>query len=276
MAFDPAKFGLGWNPAAEAQHDAEFAKLTCAAAPITDPIPDEVLPPLPINNQGPIGSCQGNAQAKVLEYDNWLETGVIVKLSARLAYLATKQTDGSLGQGDCGSSISGGAVTASKVGCCKETTFPYWDFANGEAFDEVIKPEALQEGKLHLLRSQCDVPDWNFGQQFVGSGQGGFTFGISWFDSLSHYDGTGIVTRVSGQSHGGHALCVCGYKTEGGQKIPGVRNSWGEEYGDNGILWIDPDLLFKLIRQAGFGAKGMSSLPEFATRRIKHIDGGYR
>jgi C1A family cysteine protease len=286
MPFDPTQFALGWNPYAESLHAPSFAKLAKVAAPITVPIPDNVLPPLPINNQGPIGSCQGNAQAKVLEYDNWLSTKTIVKLSSRFAYLATKQTDGSLGQGDNGSSISGGAVTASHVGCCREETFPYWSAEYQQRYaeamnagrpiplDESIDPAAFTEAKQHLLRSQCQIPDWDFGSQFIGSGQGGITFGINWYESLSQYNGQGVVTRVSGAARGGHALCICGYKTVGGQKIPGVRNSWGEEYGDGGTLWIDPDLLYnRLIREVGFGSYGFSGLEEFACRHISDLHG---
>ncbi len=290
MAFDPTQFALGWNPDAEPQHAGEFAKLACAAAPVTEPLPDEIsYPEVQVKNQGPIGSCQGHELTTILETDHLIDTGVYVELSPRFGYLATKQTDGSLGQGDSGSTISGGAVTASRVGCCTVKTAPYWDAAYLQRYseamaqgrpiplDETIQQAWLDEAKLHLLRSQCDIPDWDSGERFIGTRQGGMGFGINWYESLANLDigPDEVVTGVSGGVLGGHALCVIEYVTKGGQRIPRVRNSHGKRWNGGGTMLIDPDLLFKLIRQARFGAKGMSGLQAFATRKFKHRDGGY-
>lgn len=276
MAFNPDDYALGWDTRSESIHEHEdsLGQLRTCMAPVTEPIPDNLEWELPINNQGPIGSCEGNALDTVLELDNYLATREYVRLSARYAYLISKMVDGTLGHGDTGASISGGALAASRYGCCLEATWPYWDFANGEIFDEVMLQDAQTEGSEHLLEITCDIPDWNAGQQFIGSLQGGFTFGIDWYESMARYDGKQeVVTKVSGGSRGKHALCVCDYKTVGGQKIPRVRNSHSEAWGRKGTMLIDPDLLFQLICQARFGAKGFSRLRAFETRKLESFKG---
>lgn len=276
MAFDPDDYGLGWNQRSESIHeqDGSLDHLRVCAAPFTETIPDNLEWDLVCKNQGPIGSCEGHAMTTVAELDNLLGTKEYVRLSPRFGYLVSKLADNSLGHGDTGASISGGALAASKYGYCLEATFPYWDYKAGEMFDEAMNQDALAEGTQHLMRATCDIPDWDFGQQFVGSLQGGFSFGINWYESLARCDGKQeVVTNVSGASRGGHALCVCDYKMVKGKRIPRVRNSHSKAWGNKGSMLIDGDLLFELIRQSGFGAKGFTGLNGFETRSLDSFKG---
>ena len=47
----------------------------------------------------------------------------------------------------------------------------------------------------------------------------------------------GIYRHVAGPSMGGHCVCVAGYCEEREAWL--CKNSWGDEWGEEGFFWID-------------------------------------
>ncbi len=268
---------LGWNPLLEEKHWQSLASMQqqmCGAD--GDPLPDVVDPPLDVNDQLSFSSCEGNAVDKATEADHFFQTGTVVNLSARFAYLTSKMVDGTLESGDNGASISGGGIASQKYGCCLEETFPYW--SRGDSYTTEIPQVAFEQAKDHRIQAYCSIPNWDAGMKLIGTGQGAFTFGINWYESLANYktdDPNHVITKVGGRSLGGHALCTPSYVTMAGQKIPNPYNSHGTGWGYKGRFKIDPDLLFRLIREGGFSACGFTGLEAFTKRKIKTFSGEF-
>lgn len=68
---------------------------------------------------------------------------------------------------------------------------------------------------------------------------GPVTTGMQVYDDLFSWDGNGVY-RWNGTAPltGGHAVVITGWGELGGQKYWQVRNSWGEDWGDNGYFRI--------------------------------------
>jgi hypothetical protein len=89
-------------------------------------------------------------------------------------------------------------------------------------------------------------------------------------------EGTGFVRR------GGHALCVSGYKVEGGRGYFLVKNSWGLSTGDGGYQWV----AFRLFKSAGYAIfwsvlEVEDRYPDRALRlgdvvRVEGVDGEFK
>lgn len=71
--------------------------------------------------------------------------------------------------------------------------------------------------------------------------------GIAVYDNFFSYKG-GIYTAPSGRYSGAHAMVVVGYdKNKDAYKL---INSWGRMWGDNGYLWITPNALAAITKEA--------------------------
>jgi hypothetical protein len=269
------EFGTGCK-ADNGQLERLDAVAKCAAAPVSGDMPVEVVPPLPINNQFHFNSCCGNAVDKAMEFDHWIETGCVVNLSARFAYLSAKSVEGSLSHDD-GAQIGSAGIASQQFGHCLEKTFPYWGQSDGYSIG--IPEAANREAAQHKLQSVVEPTSIDECLDLIGSGQCGLWFGINWGNTLSNLsigpDAVLTSKNVLREGGGGHAQCLCGYKTIGGQRVPMIWNSWGESWNNGGTWLCDPDLLWRLIQSAPFGIRGGSKLPAFQTRKFKSREGVY-
>lgn len=260
--------GLGWRPELEERHRAEFAGMVKPMFVGSATIPDDVDPSvIPCNDQGPFNSCEGNARSKVAEYCSWIKTGRFTPLSARYSYLTTKLQDGTIGEGDQGASITGGAVASQKYGECLAKTLPYWDWSRGERFSPTIPPAATNEGADHRLRSAAEIRSLDEAIQFLGLAQGGILIGINW-DSTLAANTDGVINRAGGRFLGGHAICFLGYRTRAGEKWPKMWNSHSARWGNQGTALVNPRVVDSWIRNSQFGAMGLSDLPAFGARQF--------
>lgn len=171
-------------------------------------------------NQGSIGSCQGNDLSSCMERLEFVAKKNVVQLSRIFAYLATQKIDGLLGA-DNGSTISGGAKLAMTRGCCPEELTGYPRAYPGAADRAKILSEAnYAAGEPFKALSVWQVPaDPDEACNWIGGG-GAISIGIRW---------PGIpkdrVIRTYNGGSGGHAQAVLGYKANG--NLIAV-NSWGD------------------------------------------------
>jgi hypothetical protein len=164
-------------------------------------------------NQGRMGSCQGNDLTSCLERLAMVR-GESVQLSRIFAYLATQKIDSLLGS-DRGSTISGGVKLALSTGVPPEklTGYPK-QYPSRSSRNEILKQEHYDLGSPYKAMSS-----WRVSQShdevlnFIGGG-GAITFGIRWYSSIIPRDR--IVKKFSpGSSKGGHAMAVLGYDLDG-------------------------------------------------------------
>jgi hypothetical protein len=198
-----------------------------------------------------------------------LETGDVVNLSARFSYITTKIVDGTFDGPDAGASISGAAIAATRYGECEESLCPYW--RDDERYNNFIPPAAYEQATNHKLRTFTPIDNWDAGRTFIGSGQGGIIFGITWTWGLANFQGTILTKRDLGGGYlGEHAVCLCGY-TKDGRGI--FYNSHGTGWGSNGTAEVDPAVLDYWFRNSQHGFRGFSDLPSFRERVLKSWEG---
>lgn len=181
----------------------------------------------PILDQGREGACVGFAWAAEA-----FATPVPVDLTrlkdhvpqdgnlfARYLYGMAQQIDEWEGEGYSGTSVLAGAKATANTNLLREYR---WAFNVDELADAVIS---------------------------VGPA----VIGIPWFEGMYSAPG-GILTR-SGALVGGHALLVLGYHPES-KRIPGratftLVNSWGADWGDQGLAEITVEDLAALLADRG-------------------------
>jgi hypothetical protein len=64
---------------------------------------------------------------------------------------------------------------------------------------------------------------------------------IDVYDSFYNTGKDGIVSSPSGNNNGGHAMIAVSWVKKNGKEYMGVLNSWGKDFGDSGVIYIDND-----------------------------------
>lgn len=203
-------------------------------------------------NQGRIGSCQGNGLTSVLErlqFVRYNDKSKVVQLSRIFAYLATQKIDGLLGR-DSGSTISGGIKLATTVGCCPEALTGYPQaYPHSQQIKSILSAANYAAGEPFKAEKTWRAPeDAEEVMSFIAGG-GAVSIGIAWYSGLIPRDR--IVRRFSppGRS-GGHAMAILGYKSNG--NLIGVNSH------ADGPYEIEPSAWRSMIRHRYTAAIGLS------------------
>lgn len=181
----------------------------------------------PILDQGREGACVGfgwTAEA--------LSTPVAVDLKrlkaeapedptafAHTIYKRAKQLDPWLGEDYDGTSVLAGAKALRELGIIKEYR---WAFTIDDVIDAILV-------------------------------KGPVVLGIYWYQSM--YDAPEGILSVSGKIVGGHCITAVGYKTAEssvtGEDTIILQNSWGPDWGINGLAEIRVSELASLLKNSG-------------------------
>jgi C1A family cysteine protease len=196
-------------------------------------------------NQGSIGSCQGNALSENVEYCYSIATGEIVQLSRMYAYLRSQQFDNI--RTDSGSTLSGG-TKAVKEGLCLESLAPYPRAYPGWGW----LTQAMRDEAKYRLNSLVQIKSSDEVRSFIGSGIGIVQIGIAWNSSMTP-DSRGCITNWR-SGGGGHSVCFAGYVPDadvGVRSSKGwwalLKNSWGTSWGVQGWAYVDPKAIDQML-----------------------------
>lgn len=156
--------------------------------------------------QGQIGSCQGNDLASCLERLQHVAKKPVTQLSRIFAYLATQKIDGLLGS-DRGSTISGGAKLATTHGVPPEALTGYpRSYPGGSERQRILSAENYAAGEPFKALSLWKVPaDPDEAKNWIAGG-GAITIGIAWPGVPT----SRVIANFRG-GRGGHAIAVLGY-----------------------------------------------------------------
>jgi len=208
-------------------------------------------------NQGRIGSCQGNdltSCAERLQFVRTLDKSKVVQLSRIFAYLATQKIDGLLGRGDVGSTITGGVKLLLTSGVPPEslTSYPS-SYPGSGAIQRVLSKENYDAGEPYKAVSTWKVPeDPDESMNFIGGG-GAISIGIAYYSGL--IPANRIVSRFTPpRRSGGHAMAVLGY-TKSGNLV--AVNSHGD-----GRYEITPDAWRSIVRHQRSACVGLVGTSE--------------
>lgn len=266
---------LGWCDDLEDRDALKAESLVlCCTAPFQAPSKIDMRGILRVENQGPIGSCSGNARTTVEECCMWLASGGRHKpqFSRMGAYLAAQKLDGLLGN-DRGATISGQAKAAKQFGTCDESVFPY-----PSGYTSRIPDAYWGEAAKRQTRNTVKLHNYHECREFLARGIGGIVIGIPWLASLAN--SKGLIEQASGKQYGGHALAIVGYLpgNEGGKSDNQGRpyllmlNSHGTQWGREGWAIVAPSLFDRWGHDGYSEMIGFSDLenpndPDFDQRR---------
>lgn len=216
---------------------------------------------LQVENQGSIGSCQGQSLTECLEYCYAIvNPGRVIQYSRMYAYLVS-QMESNI-RTDSGSTLEGGTRAALK-GICTEDIAPYTGSYPGWSW---VTPAMRAMAEKHKLRAVIEMKSAEHVKQFIGSGIGIVQLGISWGNEMTP-DGKGCIRSFSGRGGGGHAIVFCGYvpdevvgvKSSAGYWIL-LKNSWGTRWGVNGYAYVDPRAVDQMLTHQWTSMYGRSDL----------------
>lgn len=223
----------GWVPDLPDARDHLYA----AAMPIA-PLPTHVdLRPWcsPVEDQGPLGSCTGNAIVGALEYLRNKQHLPFYDFSRLFIYFNERVIEHTVAS-DSGAQIRDGIKSVAKLGCCKESLWPY------DIKKFMAKPttecytDALRISPIQYLR----VAGLNRTLSALAGGAPvvfGFTVYESFESALLAHTGVMKMPDIAAERVvGGHACLIVGYDQKKQRVL--VRNSWGANWGIGGYFWM--------------------------------------
>lgn len=202
-------------------------------------------------NQGPIGSCQGNDLASVLERLLYVMGHTpVTQLSRIFAYLATQKIDGLLGS-DRGSTITGGIKLAMNHGVTPESLTGYpRSYPGRSERGRILAERNYEQARPYRALSKFAVPeDPDEAKNWIGGG-GGISLGIKWPGMPRDR----VFRRFTGRGGGGHAVAILGYERDG--RLIGVNSH------NDGKFWITEDAWRQMIRHRWSAAVGLSGFKD--------------
>jgi len=196
-----------------------------------------------VENQAHLGSCTANALAGAYEYLTKKGSGQDIHVSRLFVYYNSRVKQN---QGDESNMVDQGCTIVDTVeaveesGTCLEPIWPY----DESQVNTRPSDKAYDQAKDHKITSASMVErDLNEMKSCLAQG---FPFAIGVIVYQSFMDSTGVVPMPSADEYrfgkpGGHALLVVGYSDKSQSFI--VRNSWGEDWGDNGYCYMPYEYL---------------------------------
>ncbi len=185
----------------------------------------------PIEDQGSIGSCTAQSVVGLLEYLWNRVYGNAIDASRMFVYKATRNLLG--WTGDTGAFVRTTIKAVRLFGSCPEAYWPYIEpdydeeppafcYAFAQNYKTIVYYRLIEE--VDPLRASLaqGIP---------------FAFGFTCFESLWNAD-DGVIPfpEQDEQVIGGHAVVAVGYNHAKKHFI--IRNSWGEDWGDDGYGYL--------------------------------------
>ena len=210
---------------------------------------DRPLPPkadlrsymTPVENQGNSNSCTANAVAGAYEYLANRLLGQSKDVSRLFIYYNARELDGDCSQ-DEGTYLKSCVKVLRKYGACSENT---WSFDLNQILEQPHK-QAYKEAANFIVEEAARVDvDLHAMQSCLADGYP-FAFGLQLFSSFQQAGSNGLVPMPDpdNEKHdGGHAMLCVGYSDP--DRVFIVRNSWGEEWGEQGYCYIPYDYMTK-------------------------------
>lgn len=200
----------------------------------------------PIRDQGELGSCTSFAVTAMYEVIvNALNPGTVGKanLSERYLFYHSNVLNGRI---DRGSNFYTQFEVIGKHGICAETLYPYTTIE----LSKEPSPDANKDAEQHRVLCAKQIRLKNNGKKYDNIKENhrlltsalseGYAVGFSLriFDDFGSEEGgfISLPVKPSDEASGYHAMVIVGYSEI--EKCYIVRNSWGEQFGDNGYCYI--------------------------------------
>jgi C1A family cysteine protease len=191
----------------------------------------------PVEDQGPLGSCVGNAVAGAIELLEVKRLSKHTDISRLFIYYHARAYINEV-RNDSGAYIRDGIKAIRKVGAAREDLWPYViDKFDDKPSDEAYADAADRKFKAYyrVLTLNAMLNALTYGYPVVF----GFTVYSSFMSDWTARTGEMSMPRRGDREEGGHAVLAVGYDKKKEHII--CRNSWGREWGDNGYFYMPMD-----------------------------------
>ena len=189
----------------------------------------------PVDDQGNLGSCTGNATAGAIDYMDRRYNNKQTQVSRLFIYYYERLLEGTV-RYDSGAYVRDGIRATYTYGAPLESLWPY----NISKFAVVPSSQAISDATRRKVTLYQSVADFN---GCINALQNGYPVIIG-FDVYSSFESVSVArtgmmpypnTRTE-QLLGGHCVLLVGYNNSTQRFI--VRNSWGTSWGDNGYFYM--------------------------------------
>lgn len=185
-----------------------------------------------VEDQGPLGSCTGNALASALELLDVKCAGQYEDLSRLFIYYHARSYINEI-YNDSGAYIRDAIKSIRKVGAAREKLWPYVI----DKFDDKPSLEAYADANGRRFKSYWRLNTLSSMLNCLAAGYP-FVFGFSVYTKFMSQEvaTTGVLDmpEKGEQMEGGHAVLAVGYDKKTQRII--VRNSWGRSWGKDGYF----------------------------------------
>jgi C1A family cysteine protease len=231
----PTARKYGWRPSF---HDPRDLKYSLKMPRMVDlPKKVDLRPEMPtIWDQLDLGACTAHALG-AMYWHVTKKLGQTVFMPSRLfVYFNERVVEKTVNE-DAGSTLRTGIKTLARQGVCPEEMWPY-DVAK---FKRKPLKKCYEAGVGEKITEYRRLDNRSLVELKTCLAEGNpFVFGFVVFKSFEDGDvsTTGVMTMpdADDQPLGGHAVCCVGYDDE--RQVFIVRNSWGEEWGDKGHVYV--------------------------------------
>lgn len=228
--------GYGWVPDLPDHRDIVYS----AVRPVPAVLPPGVdLRPAcpPVEDQGQLGSCTGNALVGALEFLELKDKVPFADLSRLFVYYNERVIEHTV-TSDSGAQIRDGIKTLARQGVCTEKKWPYVI----SRFAQKPTPPCYKEAQQHQITSYQRLLTLDEMRACLAEGFP-FVFGFTVYEGFESQQvaKTGVVPMPQRGERvvGGHAVVAVGYHDA--EKRFVVRNSWGTGWGMKGYFTIPYD-----------------------------------
>ncbi len=193
----------------------------------------------PIEDQGQLGSCTGNALAGAVEFLERKDGVAFQDVSRLFIYYNERVIEHTVNQ-DAGAMIRDGIKTLVNQGTCSEKSWPYVV----SRFAKKPGSACFKEAARHRVSVYARIDTVDQMRACLAAGYP-FVFGFTVYESFESQQvaKSGVVPMPKPKEKvlGGHAVLGVGYNDK--QKRFLVRNSWSTDWGMKGYFTIPYDYL---------------------------------
>ncbi len=219
----------------------------------------------PVRNQGNEGTCVAFASVVgVKEYQDTKEYKNLIGLSPRYVYSLCKKYDGSPDEEGTYPRVAMKMLL--KYGTPPESYWPYRPHQTDRP-----KPNADKAAIRYRVKAYARIKTvMEMKRSLVINGPylAGVDVYESWFVKKTEKTGLIPMPKRSDQYQGGHAICIVGY--DDAKKLFKFKNSWGDDWGDNGYGYLTYDYMKQYCLDA-WSATDLIENPMLLVKKIEEI-----
>lgn len=227
----PINRALGWKPERPDYRDYKYetTRLKVEAQYKLPPKVDLRANMPKVYDQKNLSSCVACSTTALVEYDRKKQGLTLFQPSILFVYYNARLLDG-MPEIDDGTYLRSGIKSVVKYGYSHSELWPYDE-------DKVcVKPSVAAYDDAKNLKAlsyyRLNNSDINSLKHCLAAGFP-FIFGSTLYENFFEADTNGgKIPMPNGKEVGGHAMCCVGYNDETGYFL--IRNSWGENLGENG------------------------------------------